>query len=403
MKLLFVHGEEKLKEDKDGNFYTGGSYSQEVWNRYLTVFRSLTAIFRKELTIYEPEYSKQRFQFFNRNKINFIEIPDMTSSYASFFNFKKRKNMHHIIEEAVLDNDCLIARLPSSAGYIAIEYAEKYNKPYLIEVVGCPWDSLFNHSYKGKIIALPSYLAMKKAVKNASYAIYVTSEFLQRRYPCRGKTIGCSDVSLPESEGKKMENRMNKIKYMTSNRPIIIGTSAAVNVRYKGQEYVIKAISKLNNEGYNFEYHLAGSGDNSYLMSIAERYDVVDKVKFLGSIPHEKVFEYLDNIDIYIQPSKQEGLPRALVEAMSSGCPAMGSTTGGIPELLNDEFIFRNGAVSKICDLLKKMDQNTMLEEANRSFEKAKEYGKDLLDKKRTDFYKEFAKSTEMGKHNSVI
>jgi glycosyltransferase involved in cell wall biosynthesis len=226
--------------------------------------------------------------------------------------------------------------------------------------------------------------------KNAAYAVYVTNKFLQRRYPCKGKTLGCSDVALPPLSESILERRLNKIKQMTENRPIVLGTTAAVNVRYKGQEYVIKAISKLNKEGYNFEYHLVGGGDNSYLRSVAEKYNVVDKVKFLGSLPHDKVFEYLDDIDIYIQPSKQEGLPRALVEAMSRGCPVLGSKTGGIPELLNDKFIFRKGSVEDIVTLIKKMNQEKMKEEAIRSFQKAKEYDSSVLDKKRMEFYQDF-------------
>jgi len=182
---------------------------------------------------------------------------------------------------------------------------------------------------------------------------------------------------------------------MNKNNPVILGTIAAVNVRYKGQKYVIKAISKLNKQGYNFEYHLVGGGDNKYLKSIAVKYNVIDKVKFIGVLPHDEVFNFLDNIDIYIQPSKQEGLPRALVEAMSHGCPSLGSNIGGIPELIKSEYIFSNGSVSEICKLLKKMDKEEMKKEAKIVFEKAKEYSKELLDKKRFKFYKEFVFSIE--------
>ena len=45
-----------------------------------------------------------------------------------------------------------------------------------------------------------------------------------------------------------------------------------------------------------------------------------------------------DNIDVFIMPSLQEGLPRSMVEAMSRGCNVIGSRVGGIPELLDDNF-----------------------------------------------------------------
>ena len=91
-------------------------------------------------------------------------------------------------------------------------------------------------------------------------------------------------------------------------------------------------------------------------------------------MPHEKIFDYLDNIDIYIQPSKQEGLPRAFIEAMSRGCPSLGSKVGGIPELLNSDCVFHKGSVHEICELLKTLDTKRMLKEAKTNFEKSKEY-----------------------------
>jgi glycosyltransferase involved in cell wall biosynthesis len=178
---------------------------------------------------------------------------------------------------------------------------------------------------------------------------------------------------------------------------MVLGTIAAVNVRYKGQEYVIKAIYELNKNGYNFEYHLVGDGDNSFLKAVADRYNIADKVKFLGGLPHSKIFDYLDSIDIYVQPSKTEGLPRALVEAMSRACPSLGSASGGIPELLNKEFIFKDGDTKDICEIIKKLVyRKLLLDEAVRSFEKSKEFEKHLLNERRNVFYAEFIKNSSI-------
>lgn len=395
MKLLFVHISEKLREDKAGNLYTDGSYNIEAWNRYFSISDDLSVIFRKENKKYDVEDAKAQFNQVKKG-IKFIEVIDRTVSVERYFDLKAIKLNNKIIEKAVSNCDYLIVRSPSGAGYTALKYAKKYNKPYLVEVVGCPWDSLWNHSFMGKILAVKSYLQMKKAVKDAPYAVYVTDEFLQHRYPCNGRSKGCSDVSLPPLNENILEKRLDKIENMNKNMPIVLGTTAAVNVRYKGQEYVIKAISELNKQGYNFEYHLAGGGDNSYLKSIAERYNVVDKVRFLGPLPHENIFDYLDSIDIYIQPSKTEGLPRALVEAMSRGCPSIGSNVGGIPELLNNEFIFKKKSVNQICTLLIKMNEDVMVQEASRSFEKSKEYSKVLLDERRNGFYVQFINNVKL-------
>lgn len=381
MKIVFAH--DHIFYMYKNKMYSTGGLSKEILDRYTSIFGEVAVISRKRDLVEVDD----KLSIASTDNVRFISVPD-------FKTLKKHislRNIKSIVNEEVSKCDAVIARLPSSIGNIAVDAAIKYSKPYLIEVVACPWDAYWNHSLIGKFVAPFMYYSTKESVKDAKYVIYVTSEFLQRRYPCNGKSIACSDVSLPPLDNCILENRIIKIEQMSPKKPIILGTTAAIDVRYKGQQYVIKAISKLNKEGYNFEYHLAGGGDKSYLMNIAGKYNVIDNVKFLGTIPHEKVFKYLDEIDIYIQPSKQEGLPRALVEAISRGCPALGSTTGGIPELLDKEFIFHNGAVNEICNLLTKMNKSTMLRQANRSFEKSKEFDEKILNKKREDFYVEFS------------
>src|SRR5699024_751834 len=151
---------------------------------------------------------------------------------------------------------CIIARLPSSIGELAIRYAKKYNKPYLVEVVACPWDSLWNHSIIGRIMAPYSYLKMKRSVRNATYAVYVTNSFLQRRYPNKGYMTNCSNVALKEYDEESLQKRINKINEMNNNK-VIIGTTAAVNVKSKGQQYIIKALGILKKQGISkYEYQL---------------------------------------------------------------------------------------------------------------------------------------------------
>jgi glycosyltransferase involved in cell wall biosynthesis len=389
MKLLFIH-ETKIKQDKAGTLYTGGSYNQDVWNRYLSISTDFRILARKEATMYEIDDAKKRFNYLNHEKIKFTEIPDYVSSIKTYLNIGKRVELNNIIKTEVYNSDCLIIRLPSGSGNIAIKYAEKFKKPYLVEVVGCAWDTLWNHSIKGKILAPLSYFNMKKAVINAPYAIYVSKDFLQKRYPCKGKWLGCSDVSLQPQDDRLLEERLYKIEQLQRNKPIIIGTIAGVNLRYKGQQYVIEAISRLNKQGYNFEYILVGGGDKEYLKLITKKYNIEDKVKFLGSLPHNKVFEFIRNIDIYIQPSNAESHGRVIVEAMSCACPVIGSSTGGIPELVSKDFVFRRKNVDDLVIKIKKMTNKMMEIEAKRNYEKAKEFDYLILNKKRNEFYSMF-------------
>ena len=83
---------------------------------------------------------------------------------------------------------------------------------YLIEVVGCAWDSFWNHGIDGKILAFPLFLMMKDAIKKSPYVVYVTKYFLQGRYPTKGKNINISNVSIPSHDDNILAERLKKIK-----------------------------------------------------------------------------------------------------------------------------------------------------------------------------------------------
>jgi glycosyltransferase involved in cell wall biosynthesis len=372
---------------KSGEVFTTGQMGEAYFNRFRACFECVTVI-----GLCEDEKQSNIGKIVESVDLNstFVKYVFIQSSGSIFGRYDANRNIIKQYIQLIGLHDRVATKAPSLILGFVVRLSKKYRMPVLIEVVGCPWDTLWNHSMKGKLVAPFLRGITRKAIKNAPYVLYVTNEFLQARYPCKNKTIGCSDVALPPLDEYVLERRLYKIYHRDSEKAIILGTAAAVNVKYKGQEYVIKAISRLNREGFNFEYHLAGGGNNSYLRAIAEKYGILDKVKFLGAIPHEKIFQYFDSIDVYIQPSKTEGLPRALIEAMSRGCPALGSNAGGIPELINKNFVFKKSSVDGVYELLNNMDTEIMSKEAKRSFDKGKEYTTKILDSKRRDFYDEF-------------
>ena len=116
---------------------------------------------------------------------------------------------------------------------------------------------------------------------------------------------------------------------------------------------------------------MIGTGDKTRLEKIAKEFGVLNKVKFVGVLKQDKVFDWMDKLDIYIQPSDQEGLPRALIESMSRACPAIGSTTAGIPELLHKEAIFTRKKVDELVEVLKIMtDKERQVKHAKRNLKR---------------------------------
>ncbi|MDO5759412.1 MAG: glycosyltransferase family 4 protein [Bacteroidota bacterium] len=338
----------------------------------------------------KPISGNKKFTLVPR-EIKVVNVPNFKTPKAFF---TKRRIAKNIVESQVKKSDIVVLRTQSSIAQLALEYIKKYNKPYIIECVGCSWDSYWNHSLLGKIVAPYMYYKTKKAIKNAPYVYYVTKEFLQKRYPTKGKTVSCSNVVLDKLDKLVLERRLEKISKFDPRQRLVLGTAAAIDTRYKGHEYVIKAIPKLVKLGYNVEYRLAGGvtgqKPNTFLKDLAVSLGVNDRVVFCGSLSAKEIMSYYDDLDIYVQPSKQEGLPRAVIEAMSRGCPCIGTDIAGIPELLPDLCLFKKGRYDEIIKTLGYLLESDLAYLAMENYKHAKLYEREKLNRIREEFYYNF-------------
>ena len=294
-----------------------------------------------------------------------------------------------ILEATVKECNLVIGRLHSIFSCLAADIARKNKVPFFAELMGDAWDGFWNHSLFGKIIAPYMLFKTKKVVKNADFALYVTSKFLQDRYPCKNESVAASNVLIKETSSEILIRRIEKIEKMQTSE-ISLMTTAAVNVKYKGQQYAIKAIPKLNKLGIKVKYYVVGGGSQDYLRSLAEKYKVSEQVIFTGRLALDDVFELLDDVDLYIQPSLQEGLPRSVIEAMSRACPCTGAKTAGIPELIEDKYVVKRKSVNDIVEKVIDFCNSTVEDKkatAERNFEESKNYLEDVLNKKRTAYY----------------
>ena len=392
MNLLFIQGGSRVRVCNNEKMYVDSNFNNDIWKRYKSYCSNLTVILRKSNSLFDEEKLKYKFNEIDSSLMNLVLVDDVYSPKKNFFNIKLKKQIKKQIEDEVKKADKIIIR--SIGNYYtntALKACKKYNKSYLIEVTGFAFWTLWYHSIFGKIVAIPRELYLRRNIKKAPYALYVTGVELQKQYPCRGQSIGCSDVQLPDADSELIINKRRKNKE-NNNSKIIIGTAAFLDSKFKGQKSVIKALSLLKKEGIkNIEYQLIGSGTGKSLSSYAKKLNVIDMVKIIGPIEHEKVFDWFDAIDIYIHPSYQEGLCRSIIEAMSRGCLILAAKVGGNVELVDDKFLFNKGDYKSIHNLLKRnMSREKILNEGINNINFTKKYNKILLDKKRDDFYHQF-------------
>ncbi|MDK4441004.1 glycosyltransferase [Enterococcus faecium] len=382
--MLFIHDHTFIF--RNGKYYTTGSLNQQIMNRYIRWFKDVKVIATKRSASEKDQ--------------NFVKAENNVKN-IDFHLFKKSNNIIDLInyskyiKKEVLKANCVVIRM-SILGMIGAYYAKKYKIPYMVEMVACPWDSLWYHSKKGKIFAPIMTVITKQICKNAPQVLYVTNEFLQNRYPTLGKQLGCSDVELKSVSQNTLKMRLERIQNQT-NKKIKICTIANVEVKYKGQELVIKSLNELKDMGIECEYYLIGGGNPQRLLKICDELNVSKMVHIIGPKPHEEIFELLDSMDLYVQPSYQEGLPRSVIEAMSRGCPVIGSSAGGIPELLSDNFVFKKGSKKGFIDIVKNINRVELCKNARLNFEKSKEYEKTTLSCKRDEFYTNFFQLAKKG------
>lgn len=388
MDMVFVY-EDRIAQDEAGNYYTGTAFSQEIFDRYLQYFDHITLLMRKAQVNKGDTETLSLMNRINSDHINVVILPDMTASVRAFLNPRLRAEFKSTVLNELTPNRAVIIRAPSDSGTVAADHCHANGIPYLVEAVGCPWDSLWNHSIKGKILAPGAWNGFRRTMRNADYAIYVTTKFLQNRYPTNGRSAAVSDVELQPMNEDVLNKRIEKIR--NSSGTVRLATAAAVDTAYKGQQFVIEALAKLKKQGdIRFEYHLAGGGDPSTLQNLACRLGVEDQVCFDGSLPHEAMFSWLDGMDVYIQPSLQEGLPRAVIEAMSRALPIFGARTGGIPELLGNNCIFPRKNPDAVASKLSRLTTEQMITMAQDNFRHAQSFQKERLEKKRNEIYSEF-------------
>lgn len=376
-KVLFVHDGPMLQNEGKTICY-GVHYTDELVNRYYLIGEEVTFLMRSKQVKDEQasSYSKITHPAFR-----FVEVPNYKSIKTRF----KKNEAIQIIRNEVKNAEVLILRMPSANAVVAYRFAKEFNKPFLVEMVACVFDALWNYDWRGKLLAFPKYWNYQRIIKESPYVIYVTTQFLQSRYPTNGQGLACSDVLLKKTDNTLLEKRLELIK--SSKRPLKIITVAAIDVPYKGQADVINVLSQLNSE--DFEYWIVGQGDPDRLQK-AIKQRKLENIKILGSVKHNEVFDLLQKADLYIQPSRQEGLPRAVIEAMSVGLPALGTNIAGIPELLPQECVYDPNNLNALKNLLLNVKKENLEKWSSLNFEKSKEFDSIHLDEKRKMFYNQF-------------
>ncbi|MHB9070730.1 MAG: glycosyltransferase family 4 protein [Sedimentisphaerales bacterium] len=364
-----------------GNVYTDIAFDYAYWREYLQVFEEVYPIARVRLVNDEPKDWKRA----DGDRVKFVKITD----YIGFWDFLL-KLPSVIIDcfKATQGNGCYLLRLGNISTFCWLWLLLK-RKKYAYEAVGHAGESVLlvkNVQSFGlaKVIASCNHFLSKLQAKYAFCASY-TSRYVQSLYPTKNKdnewifsSVKLDDkvITQPRSFGHK--NTFNII-------------SVGRIEPEKGHHILIDAIIILLKEGLNITTKIIGPGreiDN--LRSVVSANNYQDKILLLGSLPWgEELFKYLDEADLFVLPSLTEGMPRALLEAMARGLPALGSDTGGIKELLDELFRAKPADSVELADKIRLLINNQKLleEMSKKNYEKALEYREEIMQERKLSFW----------------
>ena len=123
-------------------------------------------------------------------------------------------------------------------------------------------------------------------------------------------------------------------------RKLVIGSVGRLH-HVKGFDILLNAFSTLENKRLRLK--IAGNGDElDNLQLLAEKLGIVNRVEFIASV--KNIDDFLDSVDVYVQPSRSEGFGLSVVEAMSRELPVVVLPNGSLPEIIDDG---KTGLVAK--------------------------------------------------------
>ena len=110
-------------------------------------------------------------------------------------------------------------------------------------------------------------------------------------------------------------------------------------VKLKGVDLLIEAFAELEQEHRNLRFQIIWDGEERFaLEKQAEMLGLSNKISFLWYQSPEKVYsDFLPHIDIFINPSLQEGLPTTVIEALFAQCVTVATHVGGTKEIADGE------------------------------------------------------------------
>lgn len=131
------------------------------------------------------------------------------------------------------------------------------------------------------------------------------------------------------------------------NGPSIIITTSRL-VPKNGVDVLIRAVAEIRKSRPDIRCHILGDGpERPSLEALARSLGIASSVIFFGGVANDEVPRHLAEADVFVRPSRSEGMGNAFVEALASGLPIVGTPVEGVLDIIDDG---KTGLFAKVDD-----------------------------------------------------
>ncbi len=396
MKVLVV-ADGHYYTTPDGKVYADSVYDYKFYSRYLNVFEEVCVVVRAEKVEKIPKNKKET----SGKGLKFIFLPYYRGPIQYL---KKYLQIKKIVKNVCEEYDCAIFRIPAATSNIFCKnFSKKRNSVFAVEVVTDPWENFGKRATGNKfLLFIIRYMwtkLVKDMCKKANGTSYVTKYYLQKKYPYNKSkenfTTNYSSVELNDelyARPKKWDGNQKKF-YITHAANYFSGYG-------KGHIILMKAVKIIRDKGYDIYIKFIGDGPKkNEFIEYAKKLKIEKYVEFVGRLPDgNEVRKVISKSDIFILPTFAEGLPRVLLEAMAEGIPCLSSPVCGIPEILEEKFLYSFEDVTGFANGIENFINNPklMTEQSKNNLIVAKEFSSSILNKRRKEFYEKLKEKAKM-------
>lgn len=226
--------------------------------------------------------------------------------------------------------DLIHAHMACPAGFAAVLLGIIFRKPVIITAHGSDIHSFPKHFFLKQLVIF--------TLKRASWIVAVSQslkELISKMTGSRKELVVIRNGVNHKIFSPADKTKIRKMLNLPNDRKIILFVGNLLSI--KGIDLLLYAFAKISKKDH-INLIIIGKGESEgKLKELTIKLHIETHVFFIGTKKHTEIPLWLNACDVFCLPSRNEGFPTVIVEALACGRPVVATRVGGIPEaIIND-------------------------------------------------------------------